>query len=639
MFFLNLSLGQFLAVFGSISASMVVLYLLGRSRRRQVVATLRFWVAAEQPAVVQKRKKIQQPVSLLLQLLSMLLLLLAIAQLRLGTQLARPRDHVLILDTSAWMAAQAGSSGSAKRTLMEEARDRARVYLKSVPSSDRVMLVRADALTTPATAFESDRAKVEQAVAQSTPGATALNMDQALAFARRQQGMSAGRGGEIVYVGPGRMAAQTAAADAPVLKNLRVLPITDSVENCGFRRIAVRRSGADSDIWDIYVSVRNYGSRSKNLMLGLKFGGSPAGVRRLTVAPASEREVTFEYRTRAAGLLEANLLPHDVFPEDDYAMLELPPLPSLTVTLYSNQPDLLRPMINAIPRVHAVFRPVSEYRPDARDGLVIIDRFKPSQTPPGNAIWIEPPAGSSPIPIRARVEHVPFEHWCSDHPLCAGLHTKDLHLLSTDIFESAPDDIKIGQVHDGPVIVARAGKNKTVVFGFHPALSNLQYELAAPLLFANILRWMSPELFRRSTVAAGSAGMLTAELDPDIQPKDVRVLQQDGTPMLFTTRGHTLRFFSGTPGTVRVLAADRETVYSLTLPELWDSRWDVPANSKRGVPPLREAVTVSRDLWQLLAILGGLGLLVEWLLFGRVEGRIRRIKARLGTPRPMRKAS
>src|SRR4029077_19360543 len=120
MFFLNLSLGQFLAVFGAISASMVVLYLLGRSRRRQVVATLRFWVAAEQPAVVQKRKKIQQPVSLLLQLLSILLLLMAIAQLRVGTQRGIPRDHVLILDTSAWMAAQTGNPGAVQRTLMEE---------------------------------------------------------------------------------------------------------------------------------------------------------------------------------------------------------------------------------------------------------------------------------------------------------------------------------------------------------------------------------------------------------------------------------------------------------------------------------------------------------------------------------------
>jgi len=58
MYLLNLSLLQFVAVFGSISALAVALYLLDRSRRKQVVSTLRFWVEAEQPAVAARRKHI-----------------------------------------------------------------------------------------------------------------------------------------------------------------------------------------------------------------------------------------------------------------------------------------------------------------------------------------------------------------------------------------------------------------------------------------------------------------------------------------------------------------------------------------------------------------------------------------------------
>ncbi len=640
MYFLNLSLVQFLALFGAISATTLLLYLLGRSRRRQVVATLRFWVAAEQPAVVERRKKIQQPLSLILQLLGMLLLLLAIAQLRVGTRLATPRDHVLILDTSAWMAAATGSSSAPRRTLMEEAREKAHAYLKSVPASDRVMLVRADGLTTPATPFESDRPKLDQAVAASTAGATALNLDQALAFARQEQALGPDRADEIVYIGPGRVAGGPQAPSATATRNLRVLPVSDSMENCGLRKIGVRRSGSDPDVWDIYASVRNYGSLPKTLTLALRFGGASAGARKLVVPPGAEREIALKYRTRAAGLLEANLLPHDGFPGDDRAVLELPPQPSLNVIVYSNQPDLLRPTVTAIPRVHAIFRPVGEYRPESGAGLVILDRFRPAEAPPGNTIWIEPPAEASPIPIRSTLENVPFDRWCSDSPLCAGLRTKDLRLASTYVFESAPDDVKIGQVQTGPVIVARAGKYKTVVFGFHPALSDLRYELATPLLFGNILRWMAPELFRRSSAAAGSAGTVTTELDPDIRPEDVRVLQQDGTPLPFTTRGHTLRFFSGAPGTVRVLAADRETVYSLTLPELWDAKWDMPSGVRRGLPVFRQAAAFSRDLWQVLALAGGLCLLLEWLLFGRAEGRMRRLKARLAVLRPRaRKAS
>src|SRR3954452_20846663 len=109
MYLLNLSLLQFLAVFGSVSAVSVALYLLDRSRRKQVVSTLRFWVSAEQPAVAARRRRINQPWSLLLQLVSMALLILAIAQLRLGSPERAGRDHVLLVDTSAWMGAPAGN--------------------------------------------------------------------------------------------------------------------------------------------------------------------------------------------------------------------------------------------------------------------------------------------------------------------------------------------------------------------------------------------------------------------------------------------------------------------------------------------------------------------------------------------------
>ena len=70
---------------------------------------------------------------------------------------------------------------------MDVARDRRGVPPR-LPARDRVMLVRADGMATPATAFEPDRRKVEAAIAASQPGATALNLDQALAFARHIQG-------------------------------------------------------------------------------------------------------------------------------------------------------------------------------------------------------------------------------------------------------------------------------------------------------------------------------------------------------------------------------------------------------------------------------------------------------------------
>ena len=133
MSFLNLTLGQFLTLFVAAGGVAFVLYLLDRSRRKVVVPTLRFWNAAEQPTAVVRRKTVSQPWSLLLQLLGIFFLLLAIAQLRWGAFAGKPRDHILLLDTSAWMNATAPKqSNQPRRSLMDLARRQAALYILSL---------------------------------------------------------------------------------------------------------------------------------------------------------------------------------------------------------------------------------------------------------------------------------------------------------------------------------------------------------------------------------------------------------------------------------------------------------------------------------------------------------------------------
>jgi len=611
MFLLNLSLAEFVALASAASALVVALYLLDRTRRRQTVGTLRFWNVAEKISEMKHRRRIQQPWSLILQILGILLLLAAVAQLRWGSPEGATRDHVILLDTSAWMAAR-GRAG----TLMDEAKGAALAYLRAMPASDRAMIVRADAIALPVTRFESNRAALEEAVRQTRPGSAALSLDEAIRFGRQAQRLEGHSPGEIVYAGAGRIPKQDAAAPVSAAR-LRVLPIGEPADNCGLRRISLRRSHADPAVWEIFVAVRNYGRARRDVPLALAFGNAPVGSDRLSLAPGEEAGATFRYRTRAGGWLEARLLIQDGLAEDNRALLEVPAQPAVRVQVYSDQPNLLRPVLSANPNVAAVFTSPSAYNPKNEARIVVLDGFRPAALPDADTIWIEPPAGASPFVVRATVKGTQLERWHPENVLGAGLRTRDLRLDSTEVFAAAPGDLPIADCAAGPVILARPGKHKSVAFGFHPGRTAMRFELATPLVFANVLRWMAPEVFRRWEMNGGSVGTVTTPMEAGTDPAAIQVLAADNRPLPFTVQDNSLRFFTASPGTVRVLAGDRETVYSLTLPEVAETRWEPPSQTLRGVPRPAGTGPASRDLWQALALAGAAGLLAEWMLFGR----------------------
>ena len=631
---LNLTLGQFLTVFGAVAAFSIALYLLDRNRRRQVVATLRFWVEPGKAAPVTRRSRIQQPWSLFLQLLGMLLLTLAIAEFQFGGSRSARRDHVLVLDTSAWMGASLPNRPDA--TLMDIARANALGWLRAVPASDRILVVRADALATPATAWETDRRALARAILESQPGATALNLSQSLQFAAQLQHGSGSLPGEIVYDGPGRISAHEANnLTIPRIPAFRVLAIDDNIENAGLRSVGARRSAKDTGTWDILVRVRNYGRAPKLVNVTLNFGNAPQGARPVELAAGEEKEVAFDVHTRAAGILEARLYPKDAFPADNHASLELPELRALRVIVYSDQPEGLRPALASDSRVAAEFHPTSQYTPDAgATSLVILHRFRPATRPTGNVLWIDPPPDKPPVAIQSRVEHPEGLFWVPDQPLTAGLRSRDVQIDAASIFAPSPKDMRLAEVNGGPIMVASVsddGKAHSVVMGFDPFSGAMRYELTTPLLLANVLRWVAPDVFRDVDVGTQSAGAVSSPLPSAGHDAAVQILTDSGDTLPYNVRDKAVEFFAGQASRVRVLTGNSERVYSLTLPEMWDVKWSTPANVRHGIPAWNDSIRRNRDWWPWLALLGAAILLGEWIAYGRYSPvRLRVVKTSLG---------
>ena len=623
MNFLNLGAGELMTLAAAVSAVVIALYLLDRRKRKQVVATLRFWSAGQLPEEQKRRRKINQPWSLLLQLLSMLLLVLAIAGPRFSGSNAS-RDHVLILDTSAWMGARARQG-----TLLDQSKTAALAYVNALPAADRVMLVRADALATPVTRFEVDRKTVIEGITSSQPATSALSLEQAFEFADNVHRLQSATAGETVFVGAGRVP-KLEADSIRIPNRLRMFQIPSLGENAGLRKLGARRSLASNanrqNGWDAFVSVGNDGAQPRRVALELELAGSPVGAKVMTLAPGAEIETVFAIAAKSGGKLEARIRAAngrpDAFPGDDHASVEIVPDKPARVTVYSNQPDVLKNLLTANSGLDATFLTPAQFDAARDTDLIILDRFTPPTRTRQPTLWIEPPAGS-PFTIAATRSNIKLDRWRQDSPLATGLYTKDLTLQSVQVFRPAQGDQIVAEAGGGPIILARPGPVKMAALGFHPLNSNMKYDLATPLLLANLLRWLMPDLFQNNDVQAGTVGTVAAAVESGTDPESIQVLDENQRPLPFSVQGNRLMFFSGSPSVVRVRTGIHETSYSLSLPNVSGVAWKPPAGVLTGIPRSGATSTGQPLLWPWLALAGALGFLIDWLMFG--ESRIRRL--------------
>jgi hypothetical protein len=614
MFFLNLSLGEFLTLLGSLSGLVAALYLLDRAKKKKVVSTLRFWVDAPRVDEQRRRKRIREPWSLVLQLLSLLLLLLALAQLQWGSRERAGRNHVIVLDTSSWMAQRSGRSN-----LLELAKDQARRYVASLPSQDRVMLIRADSLATPVTSLSEDRKPLLQAIAASTPSYTALNLASALELGNRAMTWSDARAGEVVFIGGQRVARwDDEIASVP---QLRVLPVDDAnTENVGIHRLGVRRDQSADDLWQASVALRNYGKLSRNVTLRLRFANTAFKPRRLSLDPGEDRVEQFKFSTSGSGTLTASVDSGDALPLDDQVQLELPQNGRLRVAVYSGRPDAWQALLEADNRIQALYLPVSRYSPDPPADVILLDGFGPEAPPKLPSLWVKPPAQASPLPVIATQDNTVLTHWNTETELSVGLHSKEMRLSSAEVFSAGKSGLPIASSDRGPVIVAHAatsGRPRFAAIGFDPLGGSLRFEISTPLLFANLLRWLEPESLRTTELTAAGVGAASLTLDPHEANGPLRVLDSSGFAVPFTLRNGVLQLYTAKPTVVRIVSAERERVLSLTLPGVGEYHWRPPSSAPHTLPRNGWLGASAIDLWKWLAIAGALGLYIEWLLFGK----------------------
>jgi uncharacterized membrane protein len=607
MEFLNLSFFEFGALFVLGSGLLVAMYLLDRSRQKLQAATLRFWTMAQIPPRQQRRRRIQQPWSLLLQLLALALLLLAASQLRWAGERAAPHAHVLILDVSA--ASTALARDGAGQTVLAASQKKALGWLRAIPAQDKVLVLEAGALVTPRTAFEENHAIVRRAIEQAQGTVGGNDLRAAFQLAEQLQSRRNELKGEIVYAGAGRFSSDAASTQLAALKqppaNLRLLLTDSALANSGIRRASVRRKLDDLSTWSVLVTVKNYDARPRPARLGLRFGGVPVSGGEALLAAGAEQTLTFDYRTQSAGVLDIELLGQDDYAADNRAAIELPALPVRQANLFVRDAALWRPLLNANPVLRAAFLDPgagSQLNTETKEDIYVFEDSAPAAAATLRNITITPGTQEARI-----------ENWSTEHPVASGLRSRDYRLTNARRLEPRPGETVVLNSSIGPLIVAG---ERSVRLGFHPLRSTMRQEVAGPLLIANIFRYLAPESYLQWESIAASPGMLRVAVNTTDSAK-VSVLGSEGQALPFSIDDGILQTFRPDPGMVRVVEQGREIVYSLTLPALPDRSWDAPASIATGVPEESAPFAEAKELWRWLAVLAGLILFFEWRRYGK----------------------
>lgn len=614
----NLALGQLLGLYLPLAGLLTALYYYDRARRRAVVSTLRFWPRRPAPAVRQRHKTIQQPLSLLLQLLALLLLLSAIADPR-PDALGRPaRRHAIILDTSAVMAASSENGA----VLMEQAKARALAWLRALPAGDSVLLIEADGSPAVKAAFTADREKLAAGIAEAEPGFTATDLSSAfeLVAGALRLALDASDAelaeradiGETVYIGPGRV--REKAVRVGRLPAVRFIAADAPADTLGFRSLRAAPNAAESDKWDVTAAVENYSDERQTANLEFFFNAARLGYRKLDIAANAAGELAFRIRSERPGRLTARLTGDDGFAANNEAAVDLPAAAHPAIEIIGGAPRDFEPLFAAGARV----RPRYVSRPgDLSADAVHVWAGGAAGASSRRAVYIAPETAQSPVPIQRRASAEPIVEWAVEHPLARGVRDRDFTPRSVSIFEPQDGDTVIARTAAGPAAVARSSADRRfVAFGFDLAGGAVRNHLAAPLLFANAVAWLEPDAFQTGTVEARPPGLVSLAAG-GYRRGQIEVRRADGRTVPWVLTDDAVRFYAEQRGEYRVATPDRRAALHLNLPEIASETWDPGGEVRRGAPPAAAASAAPIVLWPWLALAAGAILIFDWIRFGR----------------------
>ncbi|MCR9160334.1 MAG: vWA domain-containing protein [Nannocystaceae bacterium] len=477
---------MFLAL-GLVAVPIVAAYLHRQRRRRQEVSSALLFrvIAGENTPTKRALARPRHLFSLIAVLLAVLALIAAAADFQRET--SKPRDWIIVLDTSASMGATVLGADVSR---LDEARDTLADALASMGPGDRVALVTAGAATAVQIGLTEDHGAVMDLAAGVTADGSSEALPRALAIA---DAMATGDDAEIVLLTDGVGVSIPSMRRAP-----QVHTVGSAGPNLGINALAVREADA-LGLAEVFLSVTSNVGSDREVEVVLQVDDTVVDVLPLTVPSRSAAEHLHRVALPEGARIRATLQNHgdDVLSLDDVASTPRAEGERVGVVLVSRtRVSFTAEALRLHPRVDLrVLGPFDVAPSETADLLILEADYRAGPLPPARAVLA---MGIDPTPLGVeRGPSVPapdIMRWSFDDPLFRFVDLESIELPRANTLRLNEGMRSMLDSEQGPLAVQfnRDGRD-VVVFGFAPHDSDLVLRVGFVNLIANAVEWAAPQ--------------------------------------------------------------------------------------------------------------------------------------------------
>ncbi|HZD55695.1 MAG TPA: VWA domain-containing protein, partial [Anaerolineales bacterium] len=607
-----------------------------RRREVEVSSTLLWSKLLRERQANSPWQRLKRNILLILQLIILSLLVFTLARPAIPVPAVAGGSMVVLLDASASMNAtdvppnrfEAGRA--AIQTLIDNLANQAQMSIILVGSTPRLLASK-----------ESDKTALHSALESASPSLGEADWQAAFALAagaisaNPDASLERGPNANVVVVSDGGLPRQ----GLPSLPGeVLFVPIGNGNDNLAMSALALRPNGEAAEL---FARATNYGSLDHTAIFSVYGDGKLLTARQVSLPAHQSVNIVLPDLPLERVIYQARLVPPDSSSQsldslsaDDLAYAVSYPASTGRTLLVTASPSgnfFLEQLLVALPHItpYRVLPSVdgSIQLPNDPFDLYVFDGILPDPLPAANMLLIDPPPNDL-FEIQGVFSDATGVQ-VMDGPVTRFVDWDTVHVSrAKQVSLPAWGEALVDSDHGPLVFGGEYAGHRMAVITFNLHDSDLPLQVAFPILFANLMQYLSP-----APPFDANADLLPGEslaIKPDPSIEEIKITTPSGNAFRYNP-GEEGVFFSetGEPGIYEVnyTGGGEQTTDFFAVNLFAPSESDIePAQSIRvgqsEIPQTAETALGKRDLWPWLAAIGLLFLIAEWGIYHRSFSRL-----------------